>query len=169
MEQSNFPTYTPVEVLEVDREAGKHWKKAGFVFCENNGWDWEGNSYLLIVDWEADQITALECQLKDRNINFYEFTKQVPGYVTARFGFDDYETDAAHDFSEMAESALEICEKAMVELGIRWCGWSEAPSFSLVATEKQLQKLIKRLEQPIEEWKKKNKNLFPDIWGGFFD
>ena len=154
MSLSENSVYTPVTVLEIDREAGLGWKKAGVVFCENNGWDWEGNAYLLIVEYESEQIDSLEQQLKNRNIKLYDYARQQPGYVTAHFGFD--EPGFEDQFTEMDQVALEICEAVLADLQIKWCGWAEAASFTLAATEAQLQELINHLEKPIKDWQRQD-------------
>ncbi|MBN9388189.1 MAG: hypothetical protein J0I20_09075 [Chloroflexi bacterium] len=160
MDQTNKSVFQPITILEIDHKAGEEWKKAGVVFCENNGWDWEGNAFLLITGDEPGEIADLENQLKKRNINLYDFAREVPGYLTTVFGFDEPDID----FVEMDEDALEICAKEMEELDIRWNGWSEAASFTLVATEEQLQELIKRLEKPLRKWRKKSFDWFAVPW-----
>lgn len=162
MSSGEYKNYWPVTVLEINREAGLQWKKAGIVFCENNGWDWEGNAYLLVIEYEPEQIDSLERQLANRNIYLYDYAHQQPGYVTSTFGFN--ELDSNNKLEEMDQDALEICEAVLNDLQINWCGWSGAPSFTIVATENKLQELINCLKEPIEQWQQRNRSGFPDEW-----
>ncbi len=143
------PDFPTGEAVEIPKETGQIWKKAGVVFAENNGWDWEGNTY-LIDPFEAEE---LEEKLKEKGFNLWDYAHHRNVYFTNCFGFNDYSSEnlACSGFDPAAE---ELCQDLMEELGIRWCGWFDAPAYTLVASLEQIQELIRRLEEPIARWTK---------------
>src|SRR5262249_5937654 len=141
--------FTPAKIVKVPRETGLAWKQAGIEFCENNGWDWPGNAYLLSEDVD---LPGLLDQLEARGISGQEHLEFHDGYQAECFGFDDH-LDARFDCLEMQPENLEICAAAMQELGIDWAGWPDAPSFLVLATEAQLDLLAARLQGPIHAWR----------------
>lgn len=159
--------FTPRQLVEIDRQAGLEWKKAGIVFCENNGWDWPGNAFLFapLITPSGEEIyediVSLEKQLSPIGINWRYYATFHDGYMTDCFGFDDYVYEDFH-CAGIEDENLYICIRRMEELDIKWNGWPDTPSFSIVASEEQILELMKRLEEPIAQWREENGYTIPE-------
>ena len=144
-------------IVEIDWKIGRTWKQQGIEFCSNNGWDWQGNAFLLSLSVGNEY---LEEQLEPLGINWRDYITYHEGYYTNFFGFyEDISDDGM--YAEMSLDALNLCEEILDELGIKWNGWAGAASFTLVATETQILELIERLKEPIEQWRQTHEEWKP--------
>jgi len=140
------------EIIKLDPEQARLWRAAKISFCENNGIDWPGNAFLYT---QYNGLENLESQLKPLGINWQDHATLHDGYWTECFGFDDH-NDFIGECAGIDDETLELCAGFLEELGIEWNGWTEPPTFNLIATEQQILALTEKLAPFIVEWKQEN-------------